>query len=41
MASHSTAVPLGPLDDERSALLRRVVDGLEPSSLHWLSGFAA
>jgi sulfite reductase (NADPH) flavoprotein alpha-component len=42
MASNSAAaVRMGPLDRERSALLQRVVDGLEPSSLHWLSGFAA
>ncbi len=41
MAANSSVVPLGPLDSERSGLLRRVVDGLEPSSLHWLSGFAA
>jgi|OpeIllAssembly_1097287.scaffolds.fasta_scaffold28831_2 sulfite reductase (NADPH) flavoprotein alpha-component len=41
-----TAIPavaphLGPLDAERGELLRRVVDGLEPAALHWLSGFAA
>ncbi len=41
MAANSSTVPIGPLDSERSALLQRVVDGLEPSSLHWLSGFAA
>jgi len=41
MAANSPAIPLGPLDGERSGLLRRVVDGLEPSSLLWLSGFAA
>jgi sulfite reductase (NADPH) flavoprotein alpha-component len=35
------AVPLGPLDSERSELLLRVVDGLEPATLQWLSGFAA
>lgn len=35
------ALPLGPLDLERSELLLRVVDGLEPSTLQWLSGFAA
>jgi sulfite reductase (NADPH) flavoprotein alpha-component len=34
-------LPLGPLDAERGELLRRVVDGLEPAALHWLSGFAA
>ncbi len=42
MAPNSAAaVPLGPLDRERSALLQHVVDGLEVTSLHWLSGFAA
>src|SRR5512134_2568076 len=35
------SLPLGPLDPERSELLLRVVDGLEPASLQWLSGFAA
>ena len=42
MSAHpSPPLPLGPLDAERSELLLRVVDGLEPSSLQWLSGFAA
>ena len=36
-----SAFPLGPLDPERSELLLRVVEGLEPSTLQWLSGFAA
>jgi sulfite reductase (NADPH) flavoprotein alpha-component len=36
-----SSLPLGPLDPERSELLLRVVDGLEPASLQWLSGFAA
>ncbi len=36
-----TTLPLGPLDPERTELLLRVVDGLEPSTLQWLSGFAA
>src|SRR5512136_1487520 len=40
-ATSVTASPLGPLDPERSELLLRVVDGLEPATLHWLSGFAA
>jgi len=40
-ATTVTALPLGPLDPERSELLLRVVDGLEPASLQWLSGFAA
>lgn len=40
-ATTAVSLPLGPLDPERSELLRRVVDGLEPASLHWLSGFAA
>jgi sulfite reductase (NADPH) flavoprotein alpha-component len=37
----AVSLPLGPLDPERSELLRRVVDGLEPASLQWLSGFAS
>ncbi|HQR48128.1 MAG TPA: assimilatory sulfite reductase (NADPH) flavoprotein subunit [Steroidobacteraceae bacterium] len=41
MSTSSTALPLSPLDPERNALLHRVVDGLDPASLHWLSGFAA
>ncbi len=36
-----TTLPLGPLDPERTDLLLRVVEGLEPSTLQWLSGFAA
>jgi sulfite reductase (NADPH) flavoprotein alpha-component len=36
-----SAFPLGPLDPERSELLLRVVEGLEPATLQWLSGFAA
>ena len=40
-ATTAVSLPLGPLDPERSDFLRRVVDGLEPASLHWLSGFAA
>jgi sulfite reductase (NADPH) flavoprotein alpha-component len=40
-ANTAAAVPLGPLDPERGDLLRRVVDGLEPDALQWLSGFAA
>jgi sulfite reductase (NADPH) flavoprotein alpha-component len=36
-----TTLPLGPLDAERTELLLRVVEGLEPSTLQWLSGFAA
>ena len=36
-----SSLPLGPLDPERSELLLRVVEGLEPASLQWLSGFAA
>ncbi|HET9694612.1 MAG TPA: assimilatory sulfite reductase (NADPH) flavoprotein subunit [Steroidobacteraceae bacterium] len=37
----ATTLPLGPLDVERTELLLRVVEGLEPSTLQWLSGFAA
>ena len=40
-ASTAVALPLGPLDPERGELLRRVVDGLDPAGLQWLSGFAA
>jgi sulfite reductase (NADPH) flavoprotein alpha-component len=40
-ATPISALPLGPLDPERSELLMRVVDGLEPATLQWLSGFAA
>ena len=40
-ADNVTALPLGPLDPERTELLLRVVDGLEPATLQWLSGFAA
>jgi sulfite reductase (NADPH) flavoprotein alpha-component len=36
-----SALPLGPLDPERSELLSRVVEGLDPATLQWLSGFAA
>ena len=36
-----TTLPVGPLDPERTELLLRVVEGLEPSTLQWLSGFAA
>jgi len=36
-----TTLPLGPLDPERTELLLRVVDGLDPATLQWLSGFAA
>jgi sulfite reductase (NADPH) flavoprotein alpha-component len=40
-ANTAAAIPLGPLDAERGELLRRVVDGLDPAALQWLSGFAA
>ena len=40
-ATSAVPLPLGPLDPERSELLRRVVDGLEPATLQWLSGFAS
>jgi sulfite reductase (NADPH) flavoprotein alpha-component len=41
MNANVTPLQIGPLDAERSELLLRVVEGLEPSSLQWLSGFAA
>ncbi len=39
----TTAMPLalGPLDLDRSEMLRRVVDGMQVDSLQWVSGFAA
>jgi sulfite reductase (NADPH) flavoprotein alpha-component len=40
-ATTAAALPLGPLDPERGELLRRVVDGLDPTALQWVSGFAA
>ena len=40
-ASILTTLPLGPLDPERTELLLRVVEGLEPATLQWLSGFTA
>jgi len=40
-ANMVSTLPLGPLDPERTELLLRVVEGLEPSTLQWLSGFAA
>lgn len=40
-ANKVSTLPLGPLDPERTELLLRVVEGLEPSTLQWLSGFAA
>ena len=40
-ATTAVPLPLGPLDPERSELLRRVVDGLQPDTLQWLSGFAS
>ena len=40
-ANTVTTLPLGPLDAERTELLLRVVEGLEPATLQWLSGFAA
>jgi sulfite reductase (NADPH) flavoprotein alpha-component len=41
MTATTAAVATGPLDAERRELLLRVVDGLGPDALHWLSGFAA
>jgi sulfite reductase (NADPH) flavoprotein alpha-component len=40
-ATTVSTLPLGPLDPERTELLLRVMDGLEPGTLQWLSGFAA
>ena len=42
MSGSNSALQLpGPLDAERTELLLRVVEGLEPATLQWLSGFAA
>jgi len=40
-SSPTTAQSLGALDDERSELLRHVVEGLDAASLQWISGFTA
>jgi sulfite reductase (NADPH) flavoprotein alpha-component len=40
-AQPAPSLPLSPLDEERAALLARVVDGLDPASLQWISGFTA
>ena len=40
-ANTAAAVPFGPLDPARGELLLRVLDGLEPDALQWLSGFTA
>ena len=37
----TTPAPSGRSTPERTELLLRVVEGLEPSTLQWLSGFAA
>jgi len=40
-ATTALPLPLGPLDPERSELLNRVVEGLPPDTLQWISGFTA
>lgn len=40
-ASTAAVLPPGPLDPERSELLDRLVTGLEPATLQWVSGFTA
>src|SRR6476659_10235242 len=40
-AQPAQTFPLSPLDEERAQLLARVVDGLDASSLQWISGFTA
>src|SRR6187397_922701 len=40
-AQPAPSLPLSPLDEERAALLTRVVDGLDAASLQWISGFTA
>lgn len=39
--SATPALPLIPLPEAKSAELARLVDGLDPASLWWLSGYAA
>ncbi len=34
-------LPLSPLSAEKSVLMARLVEGLEPHALHWLSGYMA
>ena len=41
MKTLGNAAAVLPLDAERSALLDRLVEGLEPDTLNWLSGFVA
>ncbi|MBB5863235.1 assimilatory sulfite reductase (NADPH) flavoprotein subunit [Xanthomonas sp. 3058] len=41
MTAASSTLPPSPLPDERKALLDRLVDGLDPASLWWLSGYTA
>ena len=41
MTAAPTALPPSPLDENRKALLARLVDGLDGPSLWWLSGYAA
>ena len=40
-ATTAFPLPVGTLDAERGELLRRVVDGLDPGTLQWISGFTA
>jgi sulfite reductase (NADPH) flavoprotein alpha-component len=40
-AQPAQTLPLSPLDEERAALLARVVDGLDAAALQWISGFTA
>jgi len=40
-AQPAQTLPLSPLDEERAQMLARIVDGLDASSLQWISGFTA
>jgi sulfite reductase (NADPH) flavoprotein alpha-component len=40
-ATTAFPLPIGTLDAERGELLRRVVDGLDPGMLQWISGFTS
>ena len=41
MSAEPIRLPFTALPDDRAALLGRLVDGLEPAALYWLSGYAA
>lgn len=41
MSANPSAIAPSPLDPERDAMLRRVVEGLDAPTLQWVAGFAA